>query len=311
MAKPIEKINITGTETDLVADELKPSRKGKLFGKKVAISVSLNEDLLALGLSEQHLNDISIEIARYIIANEGVAMYGGDLRVGGFTYYFSELSNQYKKEDDKSFRFTNYFVFPTTKLLTKDVRIDFKSKQIEINEVRLPNGLVPDNNKKYQPADDVQDRLFLSECFRVMRLKMAKDCDARVLVGGKFTNFLGYIPGVIEEALYCLENDKPIFLIGGFGGATQKLIRLIKGEEVEELSNDFQYNNTFLKKFKEVSEEKYEYSDFDKLRKKLKKYNVKKLSKLNKLSIEENEVLFGSKNIHEIVYLMMKGLKSI
>ncbi len=77
-----KKIDISGVEADLIEEAEKPIKRGWLNGRKIAISVSLNNDLEKIGFSEQHLNDISIEIARYIIANDGTAMYGGDLRVG-------------------------------------------------------------------------------------------------------------------------------------------------------------------------------------------------------------------------------------
>ncbi|MCD9576330.1 hypothetical protein [Flavobacterium soyae] len=306
------KINISGVESDLVEktnENLKTN--GVLNGKKIAISVSLNEDLERLGFSEQHLNDISIEIARYVISNEGTAMYGGDLRHGGFTYFFSELSNQYKKINDKIFRFINYFVFPNTKKLNRDVRIDFYSKQIEIKEVVLSSRIVIDETKEYMPFENFEDRFIICECFKEMRIQMAKDCDARILVGGKVMNYMGYIPGVIEEALYTLIENKPLYLIGGFGGASEKLIKLIKGETVIELSNSFQYNSDFLLKYKDFVHDKYNFSDYVTLNNEFLKFDLEKLSKLNKLSIEENMILFSSKNIHEILFLIMKGLKSL
>src|SRR5690606_31309895 len=97
-----KKVNISGVDDSLVKNENKKVKNCKsLKGKKIAISVSINEDLEASGLSLQHINDISIEIARYIISNGGTALYGGDLRKGGFTEYFSELSNQYKVANDR------------------------------------------------------------------------------------------------------------------------------------------------------------------------------------------------------------------
>lgn len=307
-----EKINISGIDSDLVSQESNKIKQNKLLtGKKIAISVSVNEDLEKIGFSEQHLNDISIEVARYIIANDGIALYGGDLRENGFTYYFSELTNQYKKNNDKEFKFINYFVFPNTKHLTNDVRVDFYSKQIQIKEVYTPKTVTIDENRMYNPSSCIKDRYLFCECFKEMRIQMAKDCSARVLVGGKIKNFLGYIPGVIEEALYTLKEGKPLYLVGAFGGATEKLIKLFKGETVEELTNEFQYNSDFLLEFKNYADSRYDYTDYDKLKKNLLEFDVQKLSNLNGLSIEENEILFSSKNIHQIVYLLMKGLKSL
>lgn len=307
-----EEINISGVDSDLISKEKRQIKSTKLLtGKQIAISVSVNEDLEKIGFSEQHLNDISIEVARYIIANDGIALYGGDLRENGFTYYFSELSNQYKKANDKDFKFINYFVFPNTKRLTRDVRLDFHSKQIQIKEVLVPKTVSIDEQKEYNPFKCIEDRYSFCECFKQMRIQMAKDCTARVLVGGKITNYLGYIPGVIEEALYTLRESKPLYLIGAFGGATEKLIKLIKGETVEQLTNDFQYNTEFLNEFKDYVGSKCDYTDYDLLKTELTQFDVKKISDLNGLSIEENEILFSSKNIHQIMYLLMKGFKKI
>lgn len=310
-----EQVNITGVEDSLVEDsnlKKKNNLDNKiLYDKKIAISVSVNEDLERIGLSEQHINDISIEIARYIISNGGTALYGGDLRIGGFTEYFSELSNQYKISNDRSFRFINYFPFPNSKRIDTNTKADFISKQIKAEVLPPPNHLNIDNNKEYKPFDSVEDRYVYCECFKDMREQMAKDCNARVLVGGKTSNYLGYIPGIIEEALYTLLENKPVYLVGGFGGATEKLIKLIKGENVNELSNDFQYNTDFLSGYKDFINDKYDYSNYEVLKNTLLEYNVEKLSQFNKLSVTENEILFSSKNIHEIVYLIMKGLSNL
>nr|WP_293294696.1 hypothetical protein [Allomuricauda sp.] len=308
-----KKVNISGVDDSLIKNETKKVKNSKgLRGKKIAISVSINEDLEANGLSLQHINDISIEIARYIISNGGTALYGGDLRNGGFTEYFSELSNQYKIANDRSFRFINYFSFPNSKDITKNIQIDFKSKQIKPEILPLPKSLKAiDIDKVYKPLESYEDRYTYCECFKEMRVKMAKDCSARVLVGGKITNYLGYVPGVIEEALFTLLENKPIYLVGGFGGATANLIQLIKGEDVNELSNDFQHKTKFLIGYREYIKDKYKYSDFDVLKKEFQNFNVEKLSELNKLSTKENEILFSSKNIHEILYLIMKGLKKL
>jgi hypothetical protein len=310
----IEKINISGVDDSLSQIKNKSSKETvkSISGKKIAISVSINEDLERNGLSEQHINDISIEIARYIISNGGTGLYGGDLRNGGFTKYFSELSNQYKIENDRTFRFVNYFPFPNFKEITSEIQIEFKSKQIKPEILPLPKVLKGiDTNKEFNPFNNCEDRYIYSECFKEMRIKMAKDCHARIIVCGKIQNYLGYIPGVIEEALYTLLEKKPLYLVGGFGGASEKLIKLIKGEEVKELTNDFQYNTDFLKNYKEFIKEKYNYHDYEFLKNEISNFDVQKISKLNKLSVEENEILFSSRNVHEILYLIMKGLRCI
>ncbi|WP_158849480.1 hypothetical protein [Algibacter sp. L1A34] len=305
-----EELNITGIENELVDENIEIiNRFNPIINKKIAISVSINKDLENLGLSEHHLNDISIEIARYIIANGGTAIYGGDLRVNGFTNYFSELANQYKKSDDPSIRFINYFALPYSKQIDRKAEIDFKSKQIGIEIVKPNPNIAFDKEFEYKPLKKVKDRYIFCECFKAMREKMAIDCNARIIVGGKITGYLGFMPGIIEEALYTLINSKPLFIVGGFGGASQSLAKLFEGHNPEELTNEYQYSTPFLQDFKKYISDKYEFSEYSKIISTFTDFSIEKLSLTNKLSIDENRVLFSSTNIHEITYLIMKGLK--
>ena len=62
-----------------------------------------------------------------------------------------------------------------------------------------------------------------SESFTQMRRQMAALCHARVLVGGRSTGFSGPISGLCEEALATLAAQRPLFVLGGFGGASRDI----------------------------------------------------------------------------------------
>jgi hypothetical protein len=284
-----------------------------LHSKKIAISVSVSEELEYLGLSNQHLDDISIEIARYLIVNGATMLYGGDLRQGGFTELFSELSYQYKYLSDKERRFINYFPFPNSEKLSINDKANFIKQQVEPKILEIPEHLGNINKEKsYDPFSSIEDRYVFSECFSDMRVKMANDSNARILLGGKQKNYLGYIPGIVEEAYQTIVAKKPIYLLGGFGGATKSIIKAIKGETPVELTNEFQFSTEFLRDFKKYSSDKSTLNfDFDYLIGFFQHYNVGVLSTNNGLSIEENEILFESTNIHELVVLIIKGLQNI
>ena len=49
------------------------------------------------------------------------------------------------------------------------------------------------------------------------------DPGCRICLGGKTSGYEGKEPGVIEEARLALKLDKPLYLLGGFGGATRRL----------------------------------------------------------------------------------------
>lgn len=312
--------NISGISENLAESiveqkelEIQSIEKGILDGIRIAVSVSENEELEQLGLSKQHLKDIMIEIARYLMANGGTLLYGGHLKNEGYTRLFAELSYQYKFLNDTAFRFVNYFPFPSSTSLTLEIKADFVKQQVEPVILEIPEHLGKiDISRNYDAENIIEDKFIYSECFSDMRNMMAQNSHARIVVGGKQSKFLGYVPGIVEEAYYSLKANKPVYIIGGFGGAAKSLSKVICGELPNELTNVFQYNDEILQNFKKVYQEKASVPmDYDKLIHFFKQFNLEVLSELNGLSIDENLVLFESQNIHEIVFLIMKGLKKI
>jgi hypothetical protein len=284
-----------------------------LQGKRIAISFSESEELEQLGLSDQRLKDISIEIARYLIANGATLLYGGDLRNGGFTKLCSELSFQYKYLSDKQNRFINYFPFPNSKSVSNNEKAIFVKQEVEAIKLNPPKHLGKiDAKRKYDPLKNLDDKFVFSECFADMRIIMANESNARILLGGKQINFLGYIPGIIEEAYQTLRANKPIFLLGGFGGATKSLIRVITGDRPRELTDEFQFDTEFLNEFKIFCQGKSVINlDYVYLVDFFQHHNIESISNQNGLSIEENKILFESTKISELVFLIIKGMLNI
>jgi len=315
----IEK-NISGISENLAESiaeqmelETQSRKKGILDGIRIAVSISENEELEQLGLSKQHLKDIMIEVARYLMANGGTLLYGGHLKNEGYTRLFAELSYQYKYLNDTAFRFVNYFPFPNSISLTLEVKADFVKQQVEPVIIEIPKHLGEiDKQREYDPFKNIEDKYIFSECFSDMRYIMAQNSHARIVVGGTQSKFLGYMPGIVEEAYYSLKANKPFYIIGGFGGAAKSLSKVICGEIPKELTNEFQYDNAFIQEFKKVYSEKASVPiDYQHLLDFFRQYHLERFSEMNGLSVDENLVLFESQNIHEIVFLVMKGLKKI
>jgi hypothetical protein len=312
--------NISGISENLAESiveqkelEIQSREKGILDGIRIAVSVSENEELEQLGLSKQHLKDIMIEVARYLMANGGTLLYGGHLKNEGYTRLFAELSYQYKFLNDTAFRFVNYFPFPNSINLTLEIKAEFVKQQVEPVIIEIPERLgVIDNHREYDPFKNIEDKFIYSECISDMRNIMAHNSHARIVVGGKQSKFLGYMPGIVEEAYYSLKANKPVYIVGGFGGAAKSLSNVICGNFPKELTNEFQYNDEILQNFKKEYQDKASVPiDYDKLIHFFKHFNLEVFSELNCLSIDENLVLFESQNIHEIIFLIMKGLKKI
>ena len=73
----------------------------------------------------------------------------------------------------------------------------------------------------------------------MMREKITELAQARLVIGGKLANFSGVIPGVVEEAYLSLKGGKPLFLVGGFGGAARAVCDQLRGLARQEFSETF------------------------------------------------------------------------
>ena len=81
----------------------------------VAISISESPNMSVLGLGPEHLVDAMAEVARHLLAMGARLMYGGDLRVDGFTNILFELVARYRRDadlGDERVGVTNYLAWP-------------------------------------------------------------------------------------------------------------------------------------------------------------------------------------------------------
>jgi hypothetical protein len=60
-----------------------------------------------------------------------------------------------------------------------------------------------------------------------MRWTMSCRCVARVLVGGKTSDYSGRMPGILEETMLALCLGQPLYIVGGLGGGAQVVGELL------------------------------------------------------------------------------------
>ena len=208
-----------------------------LDGKKVAISVSESTDASTLGIGKAMFEDLSVELARHLLISGAHLVYGGDLRPGGFTELFKDLTYQYGiYEKDKMLRnyFTNYLAWPIYIGMSPTTQAEYKSCRVICQKATIPNSIPTDLHDIMVPPTSVENLYYWAESLRAMRQEMEANIDARIILGGRVTGFKGYLPGLYEEAINAANAKHPIYLLGGFGGAALRLIKLIKGETTSE-----------------------------------------------------------------------------
>lgn len=281
-----------------------------LEGKNVAISISESPDSSSLGIGKAMFEDLSVELARHLLVSGAHLVYGGDLRPGGFTELFKDLAYQYGiYEKDKTLKnyFTNYLAWPIYIGMTPATQAEYKSCRVHCQKAAIPDIIPVALRDLMVPPTTVENMYYWAESLRAMRQEMESHIDARIILGGRITGFKGYMPGLYEEATYAAKANHPLFLLGGFGGASARLIQLIKGEtSSEELFAECCSNHSYQDFVSYLNKEKEEMN-FKALDVFSNNMDVLK----NGLLKEDNERLFVTTNVTEIIALVLKGLHTL
>lgn len=321
---PDEEVNISGiSETNPnedaatalldITEKLRGSIGQLLVGTSVGISISDSPELAALGFSAAHQQDTSVEFARFLLANGASLHYGGDLRVGGYTELFFGLANYYSSPQQTQPLVHSYLAWPLHLSLTTKIRAEFK-RRVAFHAIELPEELgLP--AQEFLPPSTAANRYAWARSLTKMRETMERTIQARILIGGAETKYAGALPGLLEEGLMALRNDTPTYLIGAFGGATQSIIdglKMVDSKRIAELPARFDpLGREVISYYNSRHSGENEQLDFASIQRFLGTYGLDRLATNNGLSTAENERLFVTPHLMEMINLVLTGLTRI
>lgn len=204
----------------------------------VAISISESDDLDVLGLAQEHLRDAMTEISRHLLAMGARLVYGGDLRASGYTTLLYELVSRHRRDADVGDirpAVLSYLPWPVHAMKAADYLLALRDELAGIGELHCL-----DRQGREIAVEDLPSAPHLAfsdaewtESLTAMRAVQTQVIDARVVLGGRVTNFKGRMPGIAEETLFALQSKQPLYLMGGFGGSARDIaqdIGLLAGE---------------------------------------------------------------------------------
>jgi hypothetical protein len=206
---------------------------GSLQGVRLGISVSESPDLARLGLSESHFCLTLGEITRSILVLGGSVAYGGHLDPAGYTVFLLGELKRYGRRDR-----------PLSVCLPwpEHRRVPLSQLQQMASDLGLYAGITcldpegkeidPSLNRSELPAAETDPEV-VKKSLTAMRVYLGKVTQGRVLIGGKRHNFLGNLPGLLEEAMIAFERRWPVYLAGGFGGVTLDIIKVLNPADAE------------------------------------------------------------------------------
>src|SRR5262245_23250345 len=208
--------------------------RAPLGGWQVALSLSNNPDTNRVdGLTQDHIVDATVFLARALIGAGAELAYGGDYRnEKSYTHLLIQLASAYKQ---------------TANNQTQSLHSYIAAHLRRPDDWKLPHtvhhlGRDDSNQAVLPPPATAPDRAQSALYFGDMRRFMELSTRARVVLGGntvpkKDVNDKGYsgrYPGVIEEAWRALQAGHPLYIVGGFGGAAKVVVDLIEGNALPE-----------------------------------------------------------------------------
>lgn len=314
--------NLTLTTPTSCASGLKQTQP--LLGLTIGISISDSPDLALLGLSQAHVQDVMLELARYLLAQGANLAYGGDLRPEGVTEQLLALIGAYNSHNDESSlsrdsqgrqvqaRLQNYVAWPLTLNFSTAILAKYHLQGVfKLIEPADELHLSLEQRSTFVPPDTSEHRYWWYRSLSKMRKEMARHLDARVILGGQLRGYAGGQPGLVEEVLLSLKHQQPLYLIGGMGGCSREIIHALQGQRPKKLQLAYQSEGEDFSDYGQFVDyvanlPTPDKIDYQAILDQLNRAGVGGLN--NGLSEQENKRLFVTPHVSEIVSLVLKGL---
>lgn len=290
----------------------------------VALSVSGAEDLGRYGLGTAHLDAILLDLSRYMLVAGVRLAYGGHLGADGYTLRLADLVRdpiveqlRGKPSTDQAVpELVTYLPWPMLASVRDEARLGPLVEMLrcdrpsDIDETLDPSFVaVPDVEVS---SDTALRRFAWSRGLTAMRERQTKELDARVVVGGKLGRpdnpYLGRMPGVLEEALLGIRAQRPLYLVGAFGGCARLVLDALDGIERAELTSAYHQALPHAAELKKLYADRgVKWDEFESIATELKTCGISGLK--NGLSVDENRELAMSRSAERIVELVLHGLQ--
>jgi hypothetical protein len=234
----------------------------------IGFSISFeSKPLLARGLGLEHLKELLVRLARPILRSGADLAFAGSWtdREDNFTYDLLKLVSAEQEANSVAGpdtdvpigRLRNHLAWPQYLEVTPRMEAQWIqcSRIIRITQemagIELA-AIVPDDEPRGTERYLLNSAIVISHLRRVAVLGTSVPIPgtaesytvpaltARIVLGGKTKDFSGFLPGIFEEALLTLESGRPLYILGGFGGAGESLANFLLNKAAPELEVSWQ-----------------------------------------------------------------------
>lgn len=294
------------------------SENNSLDGLRVGISIS---DVPSDGFKENHLHPsqsirFAQDLARHLLARSATLVYGGDLRKDGFTQFILDEAIALKNRlNSDEIYVVNHLAWPIHKVDKEIIawRANYKAVMNTV-EHDVSDDIAKDVDKDsfLQPSTP-QNKYIWSRCLTEMRTKSIDSSHARICAGGKLCGYNGKMPGVLEEILIAIDKNKPIYLLGAFGGVVGDVCKVLRKEPYpDSLTEAWQTShNAGYVDLQALSAKYGMHADYRQVKAALEEIDMATLSKNAGLDVTMYLRLMKTPFVDECIHLTMMGLRKL
>ena len=232
-------------------------RDAPLSGRVVGLSISEGEDLLSFGFGSLHLRELLMRLGQPILRAGADLAYGGHFKPDSFTRVLLELVSEEERtgQEDGTESTSrvgilyNHSAWPNYADISEEDEAEFVDvcRFVPITQELAGISSADASTLEDLEQDGEQEKRVVfnkSVALSAMRRFMAKGMtesgaggkehaipavSCRIFVSGKYRGFTGVLPGLYEELLYCFLHKRPVYLMGGYGGATRLITEYLQG----------------------------------------------------------------------------------
>jgi hypothetical protein len=295
-----------------------------LAGLVVNVSISESDDSTRLGFPPWQVNRVTLQNVAALFGQGATVVFGHDWRDDGVMQAVFGFARQVQPPAPAAIEqeratdqplLVNLLPWPDEPHLPAE-DLEQLSSTLCVTTLGLPDGLRRfDKEARRAERDSPPYRYARARALTFLRHRLTAICHARLCLGGRRRGAAGRYPGVIEEALLALRADKPLYLAGILGGATQQIIDAIEGRP---MASDFCRAAAVQEfysapPFEETDQATLEDRTIDRegVWDEFATAGLDRISEVARLKVDEAKELLHTRVIDRVIELVLSGLSRL
>lgn len=294
------------------------SEKDCFAKERIGISIS---DVHGDGFSSNHIHPdhlirLAQDLARHLLARSATLIYGGDLRPDGFTEFILDEAAILKERIGGELpKIENHLAWPL--YVSEPEIVSWRARYSQVMktvEHKISSDVTAGiSSDVFLPPNTPNNSYIWSRCLTEMREQSIASSTIRICAGGKLFGYKGKMPGVLEEIVLAVNLEKPLFLLGAFGGVVGNVCYVLLNKDVPEaLTEEWQiHHNAGYSDVQALAKAHGNECDYRAVAETIQKVNVSDLASRCGLSENEYAKIMHSPFIDECLHLILKGIKNM